>query len=452
MEKKPNLKNSKKIIKKTKQQAIIAEFSEIGQKREKELQELDRIAKMLVKRDLELSEIREKREAELKESEKRTEDLEDSRRALMNMLEDVEGGRKKTEEEKNKTLAIITNFSDGLLVFDKENKLSLINPQAEEFFNVKTKEVVGADLSSLFQLVGFQPLINLLGREIKGIFRKELLIRENLILEISSIPLISGEEELGALVISHDITREKMVEKLKTEFVSLAAHQLRTPLSAIKWTLRMFLDGDMGEITKEQREFIEKTYQSNERMINLINDLLDVTRIEEGRYLFKPTLTNFENIVQFVINAHQDEIKRKRLEVELKKPINKLPQIAVDVEKIRLAIDNLLENAIRYTPLGGLIFISLFHLKEKKEIEFRIRDTGVGIPKDQQERVFSKFFRGANVMRLNTEGSGLGLFITKNIIEAHGGKIWFESEENKGTTFYFTLPLREEFSEFLKEF
>ncbi|PIZ87630.1 MAG: hypothetical protein COX92_00820, partial [Candidatus Nealsonbacteria bacterium CG_4_10_14_0_2_um_filter_40_15] len=219
MEKKPNLKNSKKIIKKTKQQAIIAEFSEIGQKREKELQELDRIAKMLVKRDLELSEIREKREAELKELEKRAEDLEDSRRALMNMLEDVEGGRKKTEEEKNKTLAIITNFSDGLLVFDKENKLSLINPQAEEFFNVKTKEVVGADLSSLFQLVGFQPLINLLGREIKGIFRKELLIRENLILEISSIPLISGEEELGALVISHDITREKMVEKLKTEFV-----------------------------------------------------------------------------------------------------------------------------------------------------------------------------------------------------------------------------------------
>lgn len=370
----------------------------------------------------------------------------------MNMLEDVEEARKKIEEEKNKTLSIITNFSDGLLVFDKDNNLSLINPQAEGFFNVKSKEAVGTNIYELSKFADFSPLTNLLGREVKGIFRKELLIRENLILEISIIPLISGEEESGTLVILHDITREKMVEKLKTEFVSLAAHQLRTPLSAIKWTLRMFLDGDMGAISQEQREFIEKTYKSNERMINLINDLLDVTRIEEGRYLFKPVVTNFENVVQFVINSHQEEIQNKNLEVELKKPLTKLPQITIDVEKIRLAIDNLLENAIRYTHSGGLILISLFHLKEKKEIEFRIRDTGVGVPKDQQERVFTKFFRGANVMRLDTEGSGLGLFITKNIIEAHGGKIWFESEEGKGTTFYFTLPIREEFTEFLKEF
>ena len=212
----------------------------------------------------------------------------------------------------------------------------------------------------------------------------------------------------------------------------------------------MLLDGDLGEITKEQRDFLGKTYQSNERMISLINDLLDITRIEEGRYLYKPVLADLEAICQFVIHSFKDEIKKKKIKFEFKKPQKKLPQIKVDVEKIRLTINNLLDNAIRYTPAGGRVTVSLRPVE--KEIELSVKDTGVGVPKDQQGRVFTKFFRGANVMRMATEGSGLGLFITKNIIEAHGGKIWFESGEGKGTTFYLTLPTKEEFTEFLKEF
>jgi signal transduction histidine kinase len=238
-------------------------------------------------------------------------------------------------------------------------------------------------------------------------------------------------------MILHDVTREKAIERMKTEFVSISAHQLRTPLSAIKWTLKMFLDGDLGELTKEQREFLEKTYKSNERMINLINDLLNVTRIEEGRYLYRPVLADIVPICQSVIDSYREEIEKKNLKFEFKKP-KELPKVRVDIEKISLAIQNLLENAIRYNREGGEIEIVL---KEKeKEIEFSIRDTGIGIPKDQQNRVFTKFFRAPNAMRMETEGSGLGLFITKNIIEAHGGKIWFKSEEGKGTTFYFTLP------------
>jgi signal transduction histidine kinase len=227
---------------------------------------------------------------------------------------------------------------------------------------------------------------------------------------------------------------------MKTEFVSLAAHQLRTPLSAIKWTLRMLLDGDFGEITEEQRGFIEKTYGSNERMISLINDLLNVTRIEEGRYLYKPVLTQIENVVQFVINSFKEETRRKKIRLEFKKPRKKLPQVKVDVERIRLAINNILDNAIRYTPVGGKV--TTFLKCGKKEIELQVQDTGVGIPEDQKERVFTKFFRGANVMRMATEGTGLGLFIAKNIIEAHDGRIWFESEKDKGSVFHFTLPIK----------
>jgi len=426
------------------------ELTEIKEKREKEITELDRIAKMLVRRDFELSEIREKREAELQELGEKTKELEESRTALMNMLEDVEEERGRAEEEKNKTLAVITNFADGLLVFDKEGKLSLINPQAEDFFDVKSRDIVDRPILELSTFPTVEPIVRIAGKEIKGVFRKEVQIREDLVLEVSTIPIMREEEKLGTLIILHDVTREKTIERMKTEFVSLAAHQLRTPLSAIKWTLRMLLDGDLGKITEEQKDFIEKTYKSNERMITLINDLLDVTRIEEGRYLYKPVLADVEPIVQFVTNSYQEEIKKKKIRFEFKKPEEGLPKIKLDVEKIRLAIDNLIENAIRYTPAYGKVMVSLEH--KKGGIEFSVKDTGVGIPKDQQGRIFTKFFRAANVMRMATEGTGLGLFITKNIIEAHGGKIWFESEEGKGTTFYFAIPVKEEFGEFLKEF
>jgi len=374
----------------------------------------------------------------------------EERLALLNMLEDVEEARKKVEGEKEKTEAIITNFTDGLLVFDEERKLSSINPQAEDFLKVKSKETLGRDISELVKIPNLLPLIDILGKEIKGIFRKEMKIRESLTVEVNSIPIMLEEEKIGTLVILHDITREKMIERMKTEFVSLSAHQLRTPLSAIKWTLRMLLDGDLGKITEEQREFLEKTYKSNERMINLINDLLNITRIEEGRYLYKPIFINIEPIIQSVLDAYKDEIKERKLKLNFIKPKEKLPEIKVDVEKIRLAIQNLLENAIRYTKPGGEMKISLKYLGDK--IEFSVSDTGVGIPEDQRARVFSKFFRGSNVIRLETEGSGLGLFITKNIIEAHGGRIWFESKEGEGTTFYFTLPLKKEFERFIETF
>jgi PAS domain S-box-containing protein len=410
----------------------------LEQKVKERTKELQEKVEELEKAKEEQTVLRIREKAKTRDIENKVKELEEARKALMNILEDVEEERKRAEEEKNKTLAVITNFVDGLLVFDKEGKVSLINPQAENFFKVKEKEVIGKSILELSQFPGFKPIAEVVGEEMKGIFRKEFPIREDFILEVTTAPIMREEEKIGTLMILHDVTREKMIERMKTEFVSISAHQLRTPLSAIKWTLKMFLDGDLGEITKEQKEFLEKTYKSNERMINLINDLLNVTRIEEGRYLYRPVLADIVPICQSVIDSYKDEIEKKNLKFEFKKP-KELPKVRVDIEKISLAIQNLLENAILYNLPGGKIEISL-ELKENK-VEFSIKDTGIGIAKDQQSRVFTKFFRAPNAMRMETEGSGLGLFITKNIIEAHGGKIWFESEEGKGTTFYFTLPV-----------
>lgn len=374
--------------------------------------------------------------------EKRTEELRESRVALMNVLEDVETARKSVEEEKNKTMAIITNFSDGLLLFDSKNKLFLVNSQIKSYFGMDSEEVVGKKLSELAKKSVLTPVIEIIKdpkrSKIKKVYREELKLRENLYFEVSTIPLKGGKKNIGNLVILHDVSREKVVEKLKTEFVSLAAHQLRTPLSAIKWTLKMLLDGDLGKVNPNQREYIEKTYKSNERMITLINDLLNVTRIEEGRYLYKQNLTEVQSLVEFVISSLKEKAKNQDVKLIFKKPEEKMPKIKADVEKIRMAIYNIINNAISYTLSGGKVEVLL--TKEDNNMKIIVSDSGIGIPEDQQKRVFSKFFRADNAVKEDTTGTGLGLYITKNIIEAHKGKIWFESESGKGTTFYITIP------------
>ncbi len=364
---------------------------------------------------------------------------------LKNSYSFLDKARKRTEQEKNRIIDIIANFTDGLFVLDRENKLSLINPCAEDFLEIKSKEVINKSVSELSKFKFFKKLIRALtdpvsgNLKIKKIFRKEMIMTPNLILEVSAIPVFKEGQRIETLVILHNITREKRIEQTKTEFVSISAHQLRTPLSAIKWTLRMLLDGDLGTINKKQKEFIEKTYKSNERMISLINDLLNVTRIEEGRYLYKKELSDVENICRDVIKFYQEKIKTKKIKFKFIAPDRSL-KVSIDKEKIDLAIRNIFENAIKYTPSKGNITMILDY--GIKELKFSVSDTGVGIPVDQQYRVFTKFFRGANIIRMDTEGTGLGLFIAKNIIIAHKGRIWFESKEREGTTFYFTLPIR----------
>lgn len=420
-------------------------FAERLVERRRELERIkNNLEKMVAEKTQKLEEQKKSLEREVKERtsvlEKRTKDLEETQKALLNILEDVEDARAKLEEERDKTLAIIRNFTDGILVFDKDNILVEINDEAENLLGIRRESLLGKKISEI-NLKETESLFKMIfdGKEIKKVKREPLSLGKEKVLEVTTVPFFRKEEKEGVFVVLHDITREKMIDKLKTEFVSISAHQLRTPLSAIKWSLRMILDGDMGPLSKEQKEFLEKTYRSNERMINLVNDLLDVTRIEEGRFLYNPVLVDIGDLVSSVVKNYKDMAKRKKVKLIFEKPKN-LPQVKVDVEKMKLAITNLIDNALRYTPAGGQVKVAT--KKKEKELEISVSDTGIGIPKEQQKRIFSRFFRGTNAIRTQTEGTGLGLFITKNIIEAHGGKIWFKSEENKGTIFYFTIPFQ----------
>jgi PAS domain S-box-containing protein len=373
----------------------------------------------------------------------RTKDLEDARKALINMLKDAEEARKRVEEEKSKTRAVLISLTDGLIVFDKEKRITLVNPQAEKILGLKEEQVLNKRIDRIVGFPNLTKLYQVLGREIRWTGQRYELVLEKPLrrfFQVSITPVAVQRELVGLMVILHDITREREIDRMKTEFVSIAAHQLRTPLSAIKWTLRMILDGDVGKISKEQAELLEKGYQSNERMITLINDLLNVARIEEGRFVYNPTPQSLEEIIKKTIDALSGIIEKKKLKLVFKKPKEPLPKVRVDKEKIGLVIQNLLDNAIRFNKPGGKVTVSINY--DKINIRIMIQDTGIGIPDSQQDQIFSKFFRADNAVKSETEGTGLGLFICKNIIEAHGGKIWFESKEGQGTTFWFTLPLK----------
>ncbi|MBU4466815.1 PAS domain S-box protein [Patescibacteria group bacterium] len=368
---------------------------------------------------------------------KTEEELKRVQKALLNILEDTEEARRKAEEEKDKTQAIITNFADGLLFFDKNHNLAIINPKAENFFKTDKEKIIGKTLKELINVSNFGKLIGFLGPEIKDIFRKELIITKDFIIEVSAISMKKDEIDLGNLVVLHDVSREKTIEKLKTEFVSLAAHQLRTPLSAVKWSLRMVLDGDMGKINKEQKEIMEKTYQSNERMIALVNDLLNVARIEEGKYAISPTFIDMVKFCQSTVDSIADGFKKKGIKFKFIKSSNKPIMVFVDEEKLELVIQNLLDNALKYTNKPGEVVLSL--KETPKTVTVEVKDSGIGITKGDQARIFSKFFRASEAILIEPGGSGLGLYMAKNIINSHNGKIGFESQSGQGSTFYFTI-------------
>ncbi len=237
-------------------------------------------------------------------------------------------------------------------------------------------------------------------------------------------------------------TREEGLHKAKAEYISLLAHQLRTPLAGTKWNLKTLLDGDWGKMNEKQKRFLSRSYETNEHMIRLVGDLLNITRIEEGRYDFTLKKTDIRALVHRVADSFKGQAKDAGIRLVIKKPRAKahIPLISMDAEKMAMALGNLIDNAIRYNKPKGLVEVAF--TREVRLVRITVKDTGVGIPARQQSKLFERFFRGDNVVTMQVQGFGLGLFITKNIIERHGGTIKVESKENEGTVFTVTVPIR----------
>src|SRR3989339_363427 len=365
--------------------------------------------------------------------------LEKAKKNLAGLLKNSEEERAKAEAERDITKTVVSSFTDGLIILDEKDNIFSINPEAVRILKLENNRLLGKSFSSLADFPKTKPIMEILEKGIQIIYRKEVELAKDFIIEFSVLSLGTLGNSSGHLIVLHDISRGKMVEKMEIEFVSLAAHQLRTPLSIIKWSISMLKKGDFGKLTAKQNELVKNTFRNNERLITLVNDLLNVTRIAEGRYLYKLAPSDIRVIIRVVLDIFKDQMESRKIKLDFTEPEN-FPQIMLDAEKIKIVVQNFIDNAIKYSADGSKIAITLQN--DGKNIELRVKDFGIGIPKGQQDKIFTKFFRGDNAMRANAVGSGLGLFLSKNIIESHGGVIWFESEENVGTSFCFTLPIK----------
>lgn len=316
-----------------------------------------------------------------------------------------------------------------------------------------TGVTLGREASVEFTKAGILFLVFLLMGFFGGYISRLLRARDLLLLEqitkeeghVNRLEELTVEFDKSAkLLVRRDLelsgANEKLtqLDKMKSEIISVVAHQLRTPLSAIKWTLKILLDEDAGAVTPEQRDLLSKGFESNERMIALINDMLAVDRLESGKIKYNFVPVQFEELVQDMIRSLLTLATQKNIRVEFSSPQVPLAKIKIDPDKMRDVLQNLIDNAIKYTKNEGVVTVGV--AMEKEELHFWVKDNGIGIPDDEKEKIFSRFFRANNAIHTETDGSGLGLFIAQSVIKRHGGKLWFESEINVGTTFHVLLP------------
>ncbi len=259
----------------------------------------------------------------------------------------------------------------------------------------------------------------------------------------------SRERELSSRELEAKFATNRLegFEEAKSKFVSVTAHQMRTPLAAIKWTLHMLSKGDLGPITQDQKSFIDKGLSSTERMIRIVNDLLLVDAPSSTPEALALSPVDLKLLVQNIVKEFEPQALSKKIAVKFESPDKALPMLKADAGKLRMVVENLLDNAIKYTPAAGEVKVSLIDTalnSPTPSLELVVADSGIGIPPADQSKIFSKFFRAGNAVALEPNGSGLGLYICKDIIESHGGAMWFESPVNSaggGAAFHLSLPL-----------
>ena len=357
---------------------------------------------------------------------------------------------------KTHTDAIIESLTLGLVEYQGNNTVVRVNKAAEEMLGIKRNDVVGKqilqadmavhNLSSLGEVTFFTSTEAMPKQKQGNPYEAtvdEITITYPAERTLQVITLRLPNEatgEGGFIKLLRDITREKLVERSKSNFITVAAHQLRTPLSAIRWAINLIL-ADTSRLTQDESNILKSGASATEQVINLINDLLDVSQIEEGKFGYEFAQGDLATVIKKSVAPFEKKAQEKGVTFNLSVPSSATPA-TFDEKKVGTIIQNLLANAVTYTGANGHVNINLEYGDRFATVT--IADTGAGIPADEIMRLFTKFFRSKKALQLETSGSGLGLYIAKNIVERHGGRITLESEEGKGTIVSFTLPLRKE--------
>jgi len=257
--------------------------------------------------------------------------------------------------------------------------------------------------------------------------------------EINITPVLDATGQIEFFVgIERDITYIKEIDKVKSEFISLASHQLRTPLSSIKWLCELFWQEDVSKLTADQKEVVQKVQNENERLIKLVNSLLNVSRIEAKKITVAPEQTDFNKLVQQTVDSYRRHMADRGVTLT-ENYQSDLPTVLLDPKLTAEAVGNLVSNAVKYTPQNGHITITT--KRDKAGLVLSVADTGIGIPINDQKHIFDRFFRASNANTTLTDGNGLGLYFVKWVAGEHGGRVWFDSKENSGSTFHLAFPI-----------
>lgn len=352
------------------------------------------------------------------------------------------------EEEHARAEALFAHIGTGAIATDEHGRIYRVNDTALDMLEYKRDEVIGQWFPRVIREVSEQGQpANSIERPIARAFMSGKPVSANTYYQTKSgkiipvaltvSPILLNGRPIGAVEVFQDISVEYEIDRMKSEFISIASHQLRTPLSAINTYANMLNSGFYGELNTEQKTHMKTILTAIERMNGLISTLLDVSQIEAGKINVKPQKIDVNGFIKSHIQEHQEVAAKKNILIKIKAPAS---PVIIMCDRLLLGeiLSNLLSNALKYSRDGGEVTVSLKNLK--KDVVFSVKDNGFGIPKKMQKYIFTKFYRADNIKQVDTTGTGLGLYLVKQIAEVLHGKIWFESIDKKGSTFYFSLP------------
>lgn len=392
--------------------------------------------------------------------------LKDENAGLKSTLENLRGEladfselkrqHKLVVDEKERVENIIRHMAEGLVVIDSQGKVLLMNPAAEKLLSVKKEESAGRPLAESIKDEHLLAFAKDLTPDAEGGLSKEIELLSpdestKRVLQTSSAVVENQDgKTVGMVTVLNDITRQKEVEKLKTDFVANVSHELRTPLVVIQQSLSILANEIQDKLNEDQKKFLGNSQTNLDRLRSLINDLLDMASIEAGKFKLKLGLFDINEVACGVVSFLERWAKAKNINLQAQLlPVK--TEFLFDKDRIIQAITNLTGNAIKFTPEGGTITVALAQRApdenfKQPAIEVSVIDSGYGIEAADIEKIFKKFEQVSSAQQAGVRGTGLGLTITKEIIQMHGGKIWAESEVGKGSKFSFLLPMKQEVS------
>lgn len=378
--------------------------------------------------------------------------LEKTKIATMNVLEDAIEVKNRFESQKNELHSILASIDEGVLLIDKNYAIILANEMAEKLLGLPASEMMGKKAYDLVGILKDGITLPIEERPVSRVFKTGAPVAGG-IEDKYAFRLLSGKEfsvafsvaplgesvESGVVAAFRDVTGEKALADARSAFISIASHQLRTPLTSIRWYSEMLISEDAGPLNPSQKDFMKEINDGTQRLYQTIDLLLEISRIESGHQKGDVAEVDLNQFTQDVVKELDPQVKQKNLTLALNYDPGMLPKVSLDSMLLRQVVLNLLSNAIRYTNDGGHIAIEI--VSGKRNVHYSVKDDGIGIPEAEKSKLFQKFFRAENARVKVPDGSGLGLALVKDIVESWNGAISFESEEGKGAKFHFTIPL-----------